>query len=74
MDGVQEYTLYDELGEALDTALDQVEEGDVLLLAGCQGMDYGGKLILDRIAERYPEKDKKELYKPLENRVAGMDK
>lgn len=74
MDGVQEYTLYDELGEALDSALDQVEEGDVLLLAGCQGMDYGGKLILDRIAGRYPEKDKKELYKPLENRIAGMDK
>lgn len=71
MDGNLDYTLYENLEESIDVALDLVEEGDVLLLAGCQGMDFGGKIILEKISQRHPEKDREALFKPLENRIVG---
>lgn len=43
--------LYDELPDAIDCALDEVASGDLILLAGCQGMDPGGQIALQRIAD-----------------------
>ncbi|EGS31555.1 hypothetical protein HMPREF9130_1924 [Peptoniphilus sp. oral taxon 375 str. F0436] len=37
--------LMDQLEDALNQALEFVEDGDLLLLAGCQGMDHAGFLL-----------------------------
>lgn len=67
------YTIYDELENAISVALNNVKKGDVILLAGCQGMDYGGNITLKLIYERNPNLNKEELFLPLKNRVCGMD-
>ena len=67
-----EYELIEELTPAIDKVLDIVEEGDLILFAGCQGMDFGAKIALENLAERYPEKDKEKLFEVLKDRVAGV--
>lgn len=64
--------LYEELSDAVKQGLVKAEQRDVVLLAGCQGMDFGAKLALDELAEMHPELDKEKLYKPLATRVAGV--
>lgn len=64
--------LYEELPEAVKQGLIQAEAEDVVLLAGCQGMDYGAKLALEQLAELHPELDQTKLFKPLSTRVAGI--
>ncbi|MFZ0579183.1 MAG: UDP-N-acetylmuramyl-tripeptide synthetase [Psychrobacillus psychrotolerans] len=63
--------LYAELPEAIKHSLYDVADGDLLLLAGCQGMDYGAKLALEQLEVIRPNVDKKKLFQPLEKRVAG---
>ena len=73
MDGAKiPYELYQELTPAIDKVLDLVEEGDLILLAGCQGMDFGAKIALENISRRHPEKDKEKLFDVLKDRVAGV--
>jgi UDP-N-acetylmuramoyl-L-alanyl-D-glutamate--2,6-diaminopimelate ligase len=60
---------YDRLDEAIKHALDKVEKDDIIMLAGCQGMDHGGKVALDYLHVLKPEIPKEELYKPIMNRV-----
>lgn len=43
--------LFEELPDATGQALSAVQAGDVILLAGCQGMDHGAKIILDQLRE-----------------------
>lgn len=64
--------LFDQLPDAIDLALDQVNEDDVLLLAGCQGMDYGCNIALNILEHKRPDIDKVQLRKPLQTRVAGL--
>lgn len=64
--------LYEELPEAIQQGLVKASDKDVVLLAGCQGMDYGAKLALEHLAKMHPELDKDKLYKPLATRVAGV--
>lgn len=64
--------LYEELPAAILHALRQAKEGDVILLAGCQGMDYGAEVALQLLAELNPHLDKDELFAPLRHRVAGV--
>jgi len=66
-----EVLLFEELPEAIECSLDNVSDGDLLLLAGCQGMDYGAKLVLEQLEVIRPNVDKKKLFQPLEKRVAG---
>lgn len=68
-----EYEMLEELAPAIERTLDLVEEGDLILLAGCQGIDHGGKILIDSLLRRHPQKNKEELYQPLKGRVAGMD-
>ncbi|WP_391118535.1 Mur ligase family protein [Psychrobacillus sp. L3] len=63
--------LYEELPEAIGHSLQEVSEGDLLLLAGCQGMDFGAKIALEQLETIRPNMDKKKLFQPLEKRVAG---
>lgn len=64
--------LYDDLDESIEIALDDVKKDDLLLLAGCQGMDYGCNIFLNKIAEKRPDLDQNKLFRPLETRVAGL--
>lgn len=43
--------LFEELPDATGHALAVVQAEDVILLAGCQGMDHGAKIILDQLKE-----------------------
>lgn len=64
--------LYDELPDAIAEALAQVAAGDAILLAGCQGMDYGADVALHQIAQKNPSYPKAKLFGPLRHRVAGV--
>ncbi len=66
-----EVKLYEELPDAINQGLQEAKEGDLVLLGGCQGMDYGAKIALEQIETILPDVDKKKLYQPLEKRVAG---
>ena len=66
-------TVYPTLQESIDAVLARAKKDDVILLAGCQGMDFGGKLILEALAVGKGEEEQKEILKPLEHRVAGIE-
>lgn len=66
----QSYTLKEQLEEAVQEALACCGKGDVLLLAGCQGMDAGARLALGELAGQYPDEREKILW-PLKDRVCG---
>lgn len=57
------------IDEAVKNIEGKLEEGDLLLLAGCQGMDPGGRILLEDITENMNEENKKEILKVLEGRV-----
>lgn len=59
----------DRLDEAVDAALNDLGEGDLLLLAGCQGMDAGGRCAIEKIASGKSEPEKSEILKVLEGRI-----
>jgi len=63
--------IYDTLEEAIEKALKKVEKDDIVLLAGCQGMDKGAKIVLDYLYGIKPDINKEELYKPIKKRVVG---
>lgn len=64
--------LHRELPEAIAAGLSRVCPDDVLLLLGCQGMDYGAGVCLDMIHRQYPHLDREKIFQPLQNRVAGI--
>lgn len=66
--------LYDELDDAIAQALNHAEPGDVVLLAGAQGMDYGAGIALQQISKKRPDISLEKLFFPLRNRVAGLSK
>lgn len=66
--------LYDELPDAVSHALEQVEPGDLILLAGCQGMDYGAEAALLKLHELKQDLQVEKLFLPLCSRVAGVSK
>lgn len=41
--------LYTELPDAINDALSNATKGDLVLLAGCQGMDYGAEIALESL-------------------------
>ncbi len=62
----------EELPAAIATGLSRLESGDVLLLAGCQGMDPGAHLALEQVHHLLPHLPREQIYAALENRVAGV--
>ncbi|NLZ38189.1 MAG: UDP-N-acetylmuramyl-tripeptide synthetase [Firmicutes bacterium] len=70
--GIKVY-LYPELPDAIAHALSLMGKGDIMLLAGCQGMDYGAKIALEQLNQLRPYIDKGLLFEPLGKRVAGME-
>ncbi len=67
-----EAEIHQELPEAINTGLSRTGTGDVLLLLGCQGMDYGAGICLEMIHHLYPHLDREKIFQPLQNRVAGV--
>ncbi len=65
-----EYTIYDTIKEAIETILEKSEKDDIVLLAGCQGMDRGAKIAFDHIHRNNPDLDPLDLYGPLTKRVS----
>lgn len=68
-----EIEYHTEMPDALNAGLADVEPGDVLLLTGGKGMDFGAKYILNQILETRPDLNRDEILDPLKNRIAGMD-
>lgn len=64
--------LYDELTDAISHALSKAEPGDLILLAGCQGMDYGAGVALQQLHQLKEHISIEKLFYPLRNRVAGV--
>lgn len=44
--------LYDELADAIHKGIEKSSKDDLLLLAGCQGMDHGGEIALTELRNR----------------------
>lgn len=66
-----EVELYNELPDAINSGLSRAKDSDVVLLAGCQGMDYGAHIALEIMHDLRPDINKALLYAPLKDRVAG---
>ena len=60
---------YDRLDDAIYNILSKVEPGDLVLLAGCQGMDPGGRILLEKLTEDYSEDKKNKVLEVLEGRA-----
>lgn len=65
-------TLYEELPEAINQALLEANQGDLVLLAGCQGMDYGAGIALQQLTKINKNIPVGKLFYPIRNRVAGV--
>ncbi len=64
--------IYEELPDAIAAGLEEVKKGDVLLLAGCQGMDYGASVCLGQLHKARPDLPEAKVFAALKNRVAGV--
>lgn len=60
---------FDRLDDACYHVLETVDKGDLLLLAGCQGMDPAGRIVLEKLTENVDPKKKEELMKVLDGRA-----
>jgi UDP-N-acetylmuramoyl-L-alanyl-D-glutamate--2,6-diaminopimelate ligase len=64
--------LHDGLAEAIAEGLSKAEHDDLVLLAGCQGMDFGAEVALHQLIELIPGVNKEEVLEPLRTRVCGI--
>ena len=67
-----ETEIFDQLPDAIASGLSETAAGDVLLLAGCQGMDYGAGICLEQIHRLRPDLPQDIVFAALKNRVAGI--
>jgi len=65
------YTLYDSLEEAIQVAAERARPGDVVLLAGCQGIDAGGEIFLRYLQEKNPALT--DVLDPVKDRICGKE-
>ncbi|MCC5895491.1 MAG: UDP-N-acetylmuramyl-tripeptide synthetase [Alkalibacterium sp.] len=64
---------HNELCDALSSSLAQVNTGDILLITGARGMDYGAKTILELLLEKKPGVEKQAITDVLDKKMVGMD-
>lgn len=67
-----ETPMFARLEDAIAYALDKAEEGDMVLLAGSQGMDYGAEIALNHMKELRPDLPE-ELLRPLKDRTLLLE-
>lgn len=65
------YTLFENLRDAVESIFDLAGDGDLVLLAGCQGMDAGGRLFLEAAARRFPDIPAEDWLAPVAERICG---
>ncbi|MDR7870979.1 MAG: UDP-N-acetylmuramyl-tripeptide synthetase [Tissierellaceae bacterium] len=61
--------LYDTLDDAIKQSLKTAGKDDIVMLAGCQGMDHGARVALNIIREMKPELSDDYLFKSMKNRI-----
>lgn len=61
--------IFPKLEEGVKSILDKMEKGDVLLLAGCQGMDQGAKFAYSYLKDNKLIKNESYLKNKIENRI-----
>ena len=61
--------IYEHLGEAIDEAIDRLHPDDVLLLAGCQGMDKGAGFVEKKLLRENKVKDIEGFTKRIDERI-----
>lgn len=61
--------IMDRLDAAIEEIWPMVQKGDVLLLAGCQGMDHGAKYIWSTLADRAKSDEKIYWQKKIDGRI-----
>ncbi|MDZ7835873.1 MAG: hypothetical protein U5K84_11665 [Alkalibacterium sp.] len=61
-----------ELQDALSASLNRVGPGDILLITGAHGMDYGAKIILELLLETRPGVNEEAIREVLNNRMVGV--
>lgn len=59
---------FEKAEDSIAELLPKVGEGDLVLLAGCQGMDYGGEILLNELVKNKSEEEKREILKVLDGR------
>lgn len=64
-----DYKIYDNLCDSIEDNIDLLEEEDVLLLAGCQGMDKGAHVVLEKLIKNGKSSEIESLKKIVENRI-----
>lgn len=64
-----DYRIYDNLCDSIDENIDLLENGDVLLLAGCQGMDKGAGIVLNKLTEDGKTNEVQSLRNIVNNRI-----
>ncbi len=63
------YSIDDDLSTTINKALAEAKPGDVVLLAGCQGMDCGAHIALNAIYQQNNTIDWQKHYQPIIDRV-----
>lgn len=66
------YKLYPTLKGAIKAVLPELQQDDVLLLAGCQGMDAGARLCLTELAAQHPDLAAEVIMQAVKDRVCGQ--
>ncbi|MGI2327391.1 Mur ligase family protein [Planococcus sp. YIM B11945] len=66
--------LFEELEDAVAEGLARAHSEDVLLLAGCQGMDYGCELTLNVLRQKLAGNDLEKLERKVGNRTLKLQK
>lgn len=64
---------YEELCDALSSSLKSVRPGDILLITGARGMDYGAKTILKMLMDNKSEAEQRVITDVLNTKMVGMD-
>ncbi|WDV47964.1 UDP-N-acetylmuramyl-tripeptide synthetase [Clostridiaceae bacterium M8S5] len=64
--------LYNELSDSIAHAINNVKSNDIILLSGCQGMDYGAQIALKQLHLLKPHLSEEKLFHTIKNRVAGI--
>ena len=61
--------IYDTLEESINDAIDLLDKDDVLLLAGCQGMDKGASFVKEKLLRENKVKDIKGFSHRIDKRI-----
>lgn len=62
-------TLFDTLEDSVKHVIDLAKKDDIVMFAGCQGMDKAARFGLSYILEKNPDYGKEEILLPLKDRI-----